>query len=101
MFSDTYKLIMNEDQNAFRSLPKVVKFQLMVTLAYMWCAIFSFGIGSFFFFGTSVLFHFLFLIGIFFTADLFKRAQQRQLDHRICYRNITDGSALYDDIWGG
>ncbi|MEM7618145.1 MAG: hypothetical protein AAF244_02060 [Pseudomonadota bacterium] len=72
----------------------------MTTLAYMWCVIFSFGIGSFVLFGTSVFFHTLFLIGLFFTADLFKRANNDQLDHRIAYRNKKDGTVLYDDIWG-
>jgi hypothetical protein len=71
-----YDLVMNGDVNGLRKLPKIVRFQLMVVLAYMWSAIFSIGIGSYIFFGTSVLLHTLVLIGIFFTADLFRRYEQ-------------------------
>lgn len=101
MFIDTYKLVMDDEINPFNKLPKTVRFQLMTTLAYMWCTIFSLSIGSYVFFGTSVIFHTLFLIGVFFTADLFRRANKDRIDHRMAYRDKKDGGVMYDDIWGG
>lgn len=104
MFKKAYDVIMNENVNAFKYLPNYVKFQLMSTLAYMWCGVFSLGIGSFMWFGTSVVFHTLFIAGIFITAELFKRARNHELDHldhRKAYKNKKDGTAMYDDIWGG
>ncbi len=100
MFTQTYDLVMHEDKNAFSALPNIRKFQLMTILAYMWCAIFSLGVGSYVFFGTSVVLHMLVLIGIFFTADIFRKARERSMDHREAYRD-RDGGARYDDIWGG
>ena len=80
MLNKTYKLIMDDNTNAFNSLPKTVRFQLMTVLSYMWCAIFSAGIGSYFIFGTSVIFHTLFLAGLFFTASLFERARNNEIN---------------------
>ena len=101
MFKEAYRLIMDDEENAFNKLPKIVRFQLMTTLAYMWCIIFSLGVGSYVFFGTSVVFHILFLLGLFFTSDLFRKADQNQKDHLMVLRDKKDGGALYDDIWGG
>ena len=67
---------MDDDTNALNKLPKTVRFQLMITLAYMWCTIFSLGIGSYAVFGTSIILHSLVLVGIFFTADMFQRARE-------------------------
>ncbi len=83
MLKRTYKLIMDDNTNAFNSLPKTVRFQLMTILAYMWCAIFSAGIGSYFIFGTSVIFHTLFLAGLFVTASLFDRARNNVISQEL------------------
>ena len=100
MFKQAYDLVMDEDKNAFSALPKTVKFQLMTALSYMWCAVFSLGIGSYYMFGTSVIFHTLFLLGVFFTADLFSKARDKKIDHRDAYKD-RDGGVRYDDMWGG
>jgi len=107
MLRKAYDLIMDDNKNAFSSLPKSVRFQLMTALAYMWCAIFSFGTGYYLFFGTSLVFHLLFIIGLFFTADLFSKARENKIssvaeyrDHRAAFKD-EDGAARYDDMWGG
>ena len=99
MIQKIYDAIMNENNNAFAALPKTTKFQLMTILSYMWCGIFSIGIGSFMFFGVSLVLHLLVLIGVLFTAYLFDNSRKQFTDHRLHYRD-EDGGAKYDDIWG-
>jgi hypothetical protein len=60
--------------NPLKSLPKMVRFQLMTTLAFMWSFIFTMWIGSMQFFGPSAVMHTIVLIGVFFTAEIFKKA---------------------------
>ena len=50
----------------------MVSFQFMTTLAFMWSFIFTMWIGSINMFGPSALAHLLILIGVFFTAEIFK-----------------------------
>ena len=83
MIRQAYMMVMDDNTNAFNTLPKIVRFQLMVTLAYMWCVIFSIGIGSYFIFGTSVVFHTLFLLGLFFTSDLFQKVRNKKISNHI------------------
>ena len=77
MLKKTYQMIMDDTKNPFMNLPPVVRFQLMTVLAYMWCAIFSAGIGSYAVFGTTVVLHTLVLGGIFVTAYYFHNAQMQ------------------------
>ncbi len=52
--------------------------------------------------GPSMAAHSILLIGIFFTADIFRRSDKGgNLDHRSKYKDLSDGCARYDDIWGG
>lgn len=71
-----YNLVMDADRNAFSSLPRTTKFQLMTVLAYMWSVVFSLGVGSIMVFGTSVIFHLLLIAGTFITADLFYKSRE-------------------------
>ena len=96
-----YQMIMDDEVNPFQKLPRVTRFQIMTSLAYMWSAIFSAAIGSYLFFGTLVVFHTLVLVGLFITAYMFNKADQNKLNHRDAYRDEKDGCAKYDDIWGG
>jgi hypothetical protein len=100
MVKQFYRMIMDDDENPFNKLPKTTRFQLMTTLAYMWCALFSAGIGSYTFFGTSVILHTLVLVGIFFTAYFFYKAENNQIKNREVYIDQKDGGVKYDDIWG-
>ena len=102
MLGRTYTLIMNPESNALFRLPKIVRFQLMTVLALMWSVIFSVWIGAVSMIGPSMAAHSVLLIGVFFTADIFRRADKgRNLDHRSHYKDHKDGCARYDDLWGG
>ena len=74
MIKKTYTLVMDSDYNPLSGLPKTVRFQIMNTLAFMWSFIFTMWIGSMQFFGPSAVMHTVVLIGVFFTAEIFKKA---------------------------
>jgi hypothetical protein len=76
MLKNTYKYVMDDKSNGFNQLPKTTRLQLMIVLAYMWCAIFAAAISSFTFFGVSVALHTLVLTGIFITAFYFQKARK-------------------------
>ena len=65
---------MSSDSNPLANLPNMVKFQLMTILSFMWSIIFTFIIGSYLVFGPTMIAHILFLIGIYFTSDIFKKS---------------------------
>ena len=75
MFKESYALVMSPNANPLKGLPKMVRFQLMTTLAFMLSFIFTMLIGSMQFFGPSAVVHTLVLIGVFFTAEIFKKAR--------------------------
>ena len=75
MLQESYALVMSPKVNPLRKLPKIVQFQFMTTLAFMWSFIFTMWIGSMQFFGPSAVAHMLVLIGVFFTAEIFKKAR--------------------------
>ena len=99
MIARSYRYVMDHESNPLRSLPKIVRFQLMTVLAFMWSSVFTIWVGSFYLFGPTVFGHVLLLAAILFTADLFGRAR-RPVSHRDAMRNPRDGTALYDDVWG-
>ena len=74
--SSLYKVIMDSSVNPLANLPKIVRFQLMSTLAFMWSGVFSLWIGNIAIFGPSALGHMILLLGVFFTAETFRRARQ-------------------------
>ena len=75
MIKESYAVVMSPNTNPLNRLPKIVRFQLMTTLAFMWSFIFTMWIGSMQFFGPSAVVHTLVLIGVFFTAEIFKKAR--------------------------
>ena len=74
-----YNLVMDPNRNPLQALPKMVRFQYMVILAYMWSAVFSIYIGTIALLGPSIAAHTILLIGVFFTADVFRRARAHSL----------------------
>ena len=72
--SSLYRVIMDSSVNPLANLPKIVRFQLMSTLAFMWSGVFSLWIGNIAIFGPSALGHMILLLGVFFTAETFRRA---------------------------
>jgi len=79
MFSRAYRAVMDPSQNPLRNLPKMVRFQYMSILAYMWSAIFALWIGSVWLMGPSLVAHTLLLVGVFFTTEIFNLARKGQL----------------------
>jgi hypothetical protein len=100
MLREAYRAIMDENVNAFRSLPRTVRFQLMTVLSFMWSSIFTIWIGWTWLLGPSVAAHLLLLAGIVFTADQFRPARPRILSYDETFRDPRDGCARYDDVWG-
>jgi hypothetical protein len=78
-----YDLVMNPDRNPLQALPKMVRFQFMVVLAYMWSVVFAVYVGMIALVGPSIVVHTILLIGVFFTADIFRRAHRRSLSYQI------------------
>jgi len=77
MLKQTYDLVMSSDRNPLATLPKKTRFQLMSVLAYMWTAVFVVWTGQIVLFGPSVVGHTILLVGVFFTADIFRLARRR------------------------
>ena len=101
MIRNAYNVVMNPDVNPLRGLPKIVRFQLMSALALMWSIVFSVWSGMIAWVGPSMAVHAVLLVGVFFTADVFRRASRKNpADHRAQYRDPSDGCARYDDLWG-
>ena len=101
MVKHAYALVMNSDSNGLSKLPKIVRFQLMTVLALMWSVVFCVWIGAVAMIGPSMAAHAILLVGVFFTADIFRRTDRTQnLDHRRHYKDQSDGCTRYDDIWG-
>ena len=41
MFRSLYQLVMDPERNPLQAVPKTVRFQFMIVLAYMWSVVFS------------------------------------------------------------
>ena len=102
MLRNAYSVIMNPEMNPLRGLPKIVQFQLMTSLAMMWSIVFSVWSGMISIVGPSMLGHAFLLVGVFFTADVFRRMKRPvPADHRSQMRDLKGGCARYDHMWGG
>lgn len=78
MLRQAYRSVMNPSENPLRKLPKIVRFQYMIILAYMWSAIFALWLGYTWLMGPSLVAHSLLLVGLFFTSEIFSIANRRQ-----------------------
>ena len=101
MLKKAYRIVMDENINPLSALPRTVRFQFMSVLAFMWSTIFTIWVGSIWIFGPTVAIHMLVLIGVMFTADIFRRAGQRTMSYDETFRDPRDGCARHDDVWGG
>ncbi len=101
MFNKFYKFVMNPDYNPLRHLKRKTAFQLMVVLSWMWSFLFTIMIGSMMVFGPTMIIHIAFLTGIFFTARIFKAAEEKDVvSYDQQFKDPEDGCAMYDDVWG-
>ncbi len=76
MIKRFYNLVMNPKENPLQKLPKYVQFQLMTVLSIMWTTIFSVWSGLTYLFGPSVIIHMLLVLGIIFTAEIFRYSRK-------------------------
>jgi len=72
----TWRLAMDSESNLLMRIPKMQRFQMMQVLAYMWSLAFAAWVGSAMVFGVSVVGHAILLIGVFFTAGVFRHARR-------------------------
>ena len=70
--------IMDADINPLRHIPDTqVRHMVLQVLAWMWCIVFSFYVGSFFVFGVSTVAHALILGAIAVTVGTFETARHK------------------------
>jgi hypothetical protein len=72
----TWRLVMDSNSNPLMRIPKMQRFQMMQVLAWMWSLVFAAWVGSAMIFGVGVVGHAILLIGIFFTAGVFRHARR-------------------------
>lgn len=81
--SNAYEVIMDEDKNPLRPLPKAQRFQLMAILATMWSTIFCVAVGSFLWWGELVVGHVAVVMGIFMTGMTFRMVKNQHRNSNI------------------
>ena len=70
---DSWNGIMNHKRNPLRHIPDLsVKHLILQLLAWMWCIVFSFYLGSIVVFGISAIAHKLLIVAIVITIGTFK-----------------------------
>ena len=73
-----FTLIMDRRHNPLSQIPdNNTRHLIMQILAWIWCVIFSFWMGSIVFFGVSALIHAILLAGIFITFGVFETVKRR------------------------
>ena len=75
---DTWESIMNHDRNPLKNIPHTnTRHMIMQVLAWMWCIVFSFYVGSFVAFGISAIAHIFLLAAIVITVGTFETARRK------------------------
>ena len=75
---DCWNSVMNYERNPLRHIPDLhARHMIMQVLAWMWCIVFSFYVGSFFVFGVSAIAHVALLGAIAITVGTFEAAKRR------------------------
>ena len=73
---DSWNGIMDHKGNPLRHIPDLsVRHLILQLLAWMWCIVFSFYLGSILFFGISAIAHMLLIAAIVITIGTFKYAE--------------------------
>tara|TARA_Y200000002_G_C22617697_1_gene636753 strand:- start:128 stop:475 length:348 start_codon:yes stop_codon:yes gene_type:complete len=74
---NSWNSVMNADVNPLRHIPDTnVRHMVLQVLAWMWCIIFSFYVGSFWVMGISMIAHALILAAIVVTVATFETAKR-------------------------
>jgi hypothetical protein len=80
IFGTAFDAVMNPYKNALSKVPKIVRFQLMATLALLWSMIFCVSAGLLVWLPGYIVVHLVLLaIGIFGTGWTFQRAQKHRM----------------------
>ena len=75
---DSYKKVMDHNQNPLRHIPDPVsRFWIMTILAWMWCIAFGLYFSNVILMGVSFIGHLAILFMVFFTASVFYDAEKR------------------------
>jgi hypothetical protein len=75
---DSWNGVMNMDKNPLRHIPDTAtRHMVLQVLAWMWCIVFSFYVGSFWVFGISAVAHIFLLAAIVITVATFETAKRR------------------------
>ena len=98
--ANAWQVVMDPERNPLRKLPRMVTFQLMTVLAWMWCTVFSLWIGAMWLLGPSMVVHTVLLVGVFFTAAIFQQADRRARSYDETFKDPADGCTLHADVWG-
>jgi hypothetical protein len=76
MIDKAFKSVMDPDSNGLNKLPKIVRFQLMVSLSFLWSVIFCISAGLFIWLPGYLLVHVVLLaLGIFGTGWVFNTSK--------------------------
>ena len=96
-----YRSIMDSNVNPLRGLPQAQKFQTMLFLSVMWTNIFCLSAGAWIWYGELIVFHVLVVTGIVVTSLVFRQASKSTAYRTYRHYPLKDGTARYDDVWGG
>ena len=78
MFYHVYKSVMDSRYNPLANIQDVtIRHLVMQILAWMWCLVFSFWMGSLLIFGVSAAVHAILIAGVFITVATFETAKKR------------------------
>ena len=74
---DSWDGVMNAEINPLRHIPDTnTRHMVLQVLAWMWCIVFSFYVGSFWVFGVSAIAHVFLLAAIAITVGTFETAKR-------------------------
>ena len=75
--NDCWNSVMNLEHNPLRNIPDLhARHMIMQILAWIWCMVFSFYVGSYFVFGVSAIAHVALLGAIAITVGTFEQAKR-------------------------
>ena len=96
-----YRAVMDSSVNPLRMLPAAQRFQLMLFLSIMWTNIFCVSAGAWIWYGELIVFHVLVVAGIVITGLVVRQASKTAAYRSYRHFPLKDGTARYDDVWGG
>lgn len=91
--------VMDPRVSPLRHLPLAQRFQAMCALGMMWTLVFCLGTFGWYYYASLATFHAFMALGVLVTGVTFSAAAQSGKTYRD--HPLPDGSARYDDVWGG